>query len=546
MKATRRILTLTLSLVLLLGLFAGCAKKTAAPVTEPAKETVKTDTATEEKETEAPKAEPIEVSVAIWGVEDALTDPNDPILQKIQEVAGVKIVPQNVTWDDAEQKIQLWATNGQLPDIFAGDFVGKAFYGKWIDEHVIRALPDDLSAYPSLAEHMQMERAQAAMRDGKYYMIPRTTYSDITYSVLDRNVVYRWDLAQAAGVEKEPETYEEFCDMIRKIVAADPEGKHISGMTQSLPELLGGFIYPSAGIVDKKWVADENGRFVPSYFASRDNLVDAMQLARTMYEDGVIEKDIALAKLETSKEKFLQGQSAAMVFAWSGPAGLELNVAKDYDELYGEGRFLQDMKIAKLYPAKDGNRYYFVDTEAWSESYISYSVDDEKMDAICKLYDFMYSDEGKRLIRCGFEGEDYDMVDGKPVIREGVDLGAKYPFCNNNSNLKDLAMWNPECWDMDSPSMLSPEFRAMNEERHQDAVKNGTLPEYYDSVMLLSTPKKDTFVYNTNDDLMQIMMGTEPVDKMVDDLLANYESKGLSDMLDEVNQIAADMGIKAK
>lgn len=39
--------------------------------------------------------------------------------------------------------------------------------------------------------------------------------------------------------------------MIKKIIAADPEGKHVSGMTQALPELIGGFIYPYAGIVDK-------------------------------------------------------------------------------------------------------------------------------------------------------------------------------------------------------------------------------------------------------------------------------------------------------
>ena len=205
----------------------------------------------------------------------------------------------------------MWATNGQLPDIFAGDFVAQSFYGNWIEQGVIRALPEDLSAYPNLAEHMQMERAQAAARDGKLYMIPRTTYGDITYSVLDRNVVYRWDLAQAAGITKEPETYEEFCDMIKAIIEADPEGKNISGMTQALPELIGGFVYPYAGIIDKKWVADEEGRFVPSYFADRDALVSAMQFARDMYTDGVIEKDIALAKLETSKEKYLQGQSAA-------------------------------------------------------------------------------------------------------------------------------------------------------------------------------------------------------------------------------------------
>lgn len=334
--------------------------------------------------------------------------------------------------------------------------------------------------------------------------------------------------------------------MIKKIIEADPENKKISGMTQALPELIGGFVYPYAGIIDKKWVADANGQFVPSYFADRDAMVSAMQFARDMYTDGVIEKDIALAKLETSKEKYLQGQSAAMVFAWAGPSGLEANLGRDYDKLYGEGSFLKNNRIAKLYASEDGNKYYFVDTESWSESYISANVDDEKMAAICRLFDYLYSEEGSRLVFCGFEGEDYDVKDGKVVMREGVVLGDKYTFCNTNSNITSLAMWNPESWDSSFPSTISAEYRALNDVRHEDAVKNGSLPKYYDSVMFLSTPLKDGFVYNTNDDLLQIMMGSDPVEKMVDDLLAGYESKGLSDMLNEVNAKAAELGIKSE
>ena len=72
---------------------------------------------------------------------------------------------------------------------------------------------------------------------------------------------------------------------------------------------------------------------------------------------------------------------------------------------------------------------------------------------------------------------------------------------------------------------------------------NGTLPKYYDSVLFLSTPLKNEFTFNVNDDFMQIMMGTEPVADMVDELLKNYENNGLSAMIDEVNQAAADQGI---
>lgn len=213
-------------------------------------------------------------------------------------------------------------------------------------------------------------------------MIPRTTYGDITYSVLDRNVVI--SLGLGAGC---------WCDQrtgnLRRVLRYDQKDYCGGSGRQAC------FRYDAgASRIDRrlhlsvrrhcgqKVGADEDGRFVPSYFESRDKLVSAMQFARELYQDGVIEQDIALAKLETSKEKYLQGQSAAMVFAWSGPAGLYNRIARDYDELYGEGRFLEDNRIAKLYPSADGNSYYFVDTESWSESYISANVDDEKMAAI--------------------------------------------------------------------------------------------------------------------------------------------------------------------
>ncbi|WP_312642658.1 extracellular solute-binding protein [Hydrogenoanaerobacterium sp.] len=534
MKKTTRVLSLAMALVLSVGMLTGCGGKPVSSTPAAG------EAGSESSAAVAESSKPVEISIAIWGAEDGLSGgENDKVLKTLEEKTGVRLVPQNVTWDDAEQKIQLWATNGQLPDIFSGDFVGKSFFFNWVEQGVIRALPDDLSAYPNLKEYLTMERAVAAKQDGKYYMVPRQTYGDISYSVQDRNVVYRWDLAQKAGVTKEPETYDEFHDMIKKIIAADPEGKKVSGMTQALPQLLGGFIYPYGGIIDKKWV-EKDGQFTPSYFAG--DLKASMQLARDMYKEGTIEKDIALAKLDTSKEKFLQGQSAAMVFAGSGPAWLYNQIGRDYETLYGR-KFLDDIRIAKLYPGADGKKYYFVDTESWSESYISSKVDDEKMAAICKLFDFLYSEEGIRLMFCGIEGEDYEISGRMTVMKEGVVLADKYPFMNPNSNINSIAMWNPGDWDSRFPSNNPAEYRALNDARHEDAMNNGTLPKYYDAIMFLSTPLKDKFVYNTNDDLMQIMMGTEPVDKMVDDLMAQYETKGLSSMLKEVNEAAAKAGI---
>ncbi len=55
---------------------------------------------------------------------------------------------------------------------------------------------------------------------------------------------------------------DEFRDMLKKIIEADPEGKNVGGLTQALPSLLGGFLYPYGGIIDKKWVVKDD-QFVP-------------------------------------------------------------------------------------------------------------------------------------------------------------------------------------------------------------------------------------------------------------------------------------------
>lgn len=543
----KKLLSMVLVGALAFASFTGCGAKEDAPdekesssrQEESGGEGEASQTKPQEESAEEPEKtfEPTDISIAIWDVESCIGDGQDPIIGIIEEKTGVHIVPQNTTWDDHEQKIQLWATNGQLPDVFAGGYIGTSFFQNWVEQGVIRALPEDLSAYPNLEEYMQMERAKAARVDGKYYMIPRQTYGDISYSVLDRNIVYRWDLAQKAGVTKEPETWDEFRDMIQKIIEADPEGKNVNGMTAVLPGLLSGVIMPYGNIVELKWVHDGE-KFIPSYFEG--NLTAAMQLARDMYEEGTIEKDIALTKAATANEKFLQGQSAAMVFAGAGPSWL-YSFEADWQQMYGHS-MLDDIKIAKLYPGVDGDKYYFVDTEAWSESYVSAKVDDEKMDAICRLYDFLVSEEGRRLIAYGIEGEDYDMVDGRPVLREGVVLSEKYSVYNGS--LSSLATWSADSWDMGVPSSKPEGFRQLSEDRHQDAVQNGKLPKYYDAISFMSTPLKDSFVYSSSDDMMTVMMGNEPVDKMVEDLLAGYEEKGLSAMLEEVNQAAKEAGIE--
>ena len=79
MKKAKRFTALVLSTLMAAGIFTGCG----APVSSDVSPSGSGSTSS---------SSPIEVSVAIWGADDGLADPNDPILQKIEEETGVRLV----------------------------------------------------------------------------------------------------------------------------------------------------------------------------------------------------------------------------------------------------------------------------------------------------------------------------------------------------------------------------------------------------------------------------------------------------------------------
>lgn len=487
---------------------------------------------------------PMEISIAHWDVEKGLMGgTNDKILTTIEEKFNVKFTSMNITWDDYLQKIQLWAASGSLPDIFSIDAIGTAYYNDWTSQGVVKALPEDLSAYPELAKYLDVDDIQTLKIDNQLYCIPRKTYPDNYWNAIDRTVLYRWDLAQKAGVTKEPETWEEFMDMMVKIMNADPEGKNIGGLTATIPTLLDGFLFtyslPAAmsdgSGSDYKWV-EKDGQYIPAYFAG--DAVATFELAREMYQKGIVERDIALTKVQQAQDKFLQGQSVALLRG-GGAAGNYDAVGKHWEEIYPGQNYFDDVKVLNLLPAKDGNTYFPVFRTSWSESYISSSVSDEKLDRILQIYNYFVSEEGRRLVNFGFEGEDYEVVDGKLVMKDIKTFADKYDF---RKSLNTLVQWGPDVWDENLPSVSPKGYREQDFARYEQAKSEGILPEFDMRYTYLSTPLKNKFVIKPAEDLITIMMGSQPVDVMYDELIKDYESKGLSAMIKEVNDTAKELG----
>lgn len=537
MKMLGKVVALTISASLLLSAFTGCAKSTKKDEGAAKTET----TATKD---ENPYKDPMEISIAMWDIESSLAKATeDKIFQDVLKKFNITIKPINTTWDDYGQKIQMWAASSQLPDIFATDAIGTQYYRNWVNQGVVKALPD-LSKYPNLAKYFEAPDIKGLQENGKYFCIPRRMFPTVEWSALDRVVLYRWDLAQKAGITKEPETWDEFKALLKAVVTKDPEGKNITGLTASTTKMIGGFfwLYGNAAATsdgsgsDFKWIK-EDGKYIPAVFSK--NALPALKNMREMFTDKLVDPDIALTKPNVAYDKFVAGKAAALLFG-GGYTTIDNTInAQRWQKVNPNVDFVSNVKTLKPLKGPDGQRYHAVFKTYWSESYLSAKVDDKKTDRIMRLYDYIVSQEGKDLLTYGIKDVDYKVEGNKKVMIEKKPIYEKYPAI---SFLKNLAVYeNSDAYSMDNPTIADLKIRQDGVNYIDWVIKNSKVPEYDIRLTYLSTPTKDKFSVLDHDDLLKIMIGQDSVDKMWQDTLNVYKSKGLDKMIDEVNAKAKEL-----
>lgn len=490
-------------------------------------------------------SEHMDISLAFWDVESNLTGtPDDKVLQTLEEKFNVTFVPQNISWDDYEQKLQLWAASDSLPDVFMGAERTKATFSKWATEGLLKEIPADLSAYPNLSVYMDSPELPTCQVGGKTYCIFRQTYTEQAWTTIDRMVAYRWDLAQEAGITKEPETWDEFREMMQAIINADPEGKGIAGMTAKGYTLLPGEFIPYSSSVAAVsgatfyWVDNGDGTYVPAYFSGEElgeNMLSTWQLLRDMYTEGTIEKDIAVTTATQALEKFLQGSNAAILID-GGAGNIYNDVGKYWEEVYGE-EFLDDVKFLSVMKDKDGNQAYPVWDYAWSESYISSHVDDAKLARILSIYDYLLGREGVLLVNCGIEGDTYGYDENGAITYEGYgDSVAPGNTYNSINIFANLVSWTPGMEDPNEFPLVVPETYIDINNAKYEVAKGVTLPEYnYDCTTAFVNLGTD-FALTIEEDLLNIMTGTDDVEEMWNSIIDGYKQNGLEDIITQVNE----------
>lgn len=492
--------------------------------------------------------EHMDISVAYWQIEAALENrAEDEVLKTVEEKFNVTIIPQNITWDDYYNKIILWAEIGELPDLFIGAYRKDERFFQWVKEGILHEIPEDLSAYPNLAQYMDSPERKSCMVDDKTWCIFRQTYSEQAETVKDRTIAYRWDLAQEAGITKEPESWEEFQTMIKAIMEADSEGKGIGGMTAKDYTMLIGplFTYSiplgTGGGISFDWVPQDEG-YVPGIFAGEElgsDAVSTWHLIRDMYEEGVIEEAVFLATTNQAEEKFLTGKSAAICFDGGiGNSEIYSNIGKYWEEVNGSD-FFEDVRFLDLMPSVTGELYYTVWGYAWSESYINAKVSDEKLERILAIYDYLLSEEGTLLSNFGIEGETYSVGEDGRISLLTDEPSLIYPSI---SMLASLVCWNSGIQDASKyPATVPQEYIRADEERVEKA-RQCSIPQSNYACTVIACQLENPISIDVNGIFQRIVLGTQPVEEIWQEIIEDYKQQGLLEEIEEVNRLVKEAG----
>ncbi|OBZ12693.1 extracellular solute-binding protein [Bacillus sp. FJAT-26390] len=400
----KRIVTVGIALALSMSLLAGCASDS------------KSSNDTNAESGSDGKQEKIKVTIST-------TDPKlktDTAVQKaISEKTGVELeyMPVIGGAEQAQQKYEIWLASEDYPEIVN---MGVGSISKYRDGGALLPLEDLIEQYgPNIKKKFGKFYELLRDPDGHIYSLSNVSLSEETPANVQGSFVVQYDVLKDAGYP-EIKTLDQLFEVLQAYVSKHPtiDGKEtiaFSGagadLTYNNPAISaaglpdhGRFSIDSENNVHVAFTAD----YTKKYFAFLNKLQNA----------GMLDKEIFSLNYETASTKIAQGRILAGYFPQWVLGGPEKSLAAAGNTSRQFAKFpvyldesVQDHSNT-VTPSSSGNNWAITKNAKHPERIIQY-------------IDFLFTDEGQKLISWGIEGQHYDVVDGKRVRKPEVNEKSK-------------------------------------------------------------------------------------------------------------------------
>lgn len=477
---------------------------------------------------EAAEREEIETSFAFWDLADLN---GDAYGKYVQDKFKLKMKSVTLSWDNWKDQLNTFAAAGDLPHFFS-DY---GFMFEWEEQGLLRDIPDSiLDKHPNVKmviENSPYARAVKQMT-GKNYFIPRPESFQNLYIAQQNYIYYRTDWMKNVGITNQPETMDEFYQMLKAFKEKDPDQ---NGKNDTVGLTLSGKnygLFSMFGIDPTKWVL-EDGKWIPGYVSKKN--IEPLKFYQRLYTEGILDPEYlklshneAIGKLAQNQAGAMQRNADTMWFHITLKAFGDANPGKDPLETF-----------AILPPLKKDSSSEPSAQMAMSDggTMISAETSDEELDRVLELLDWLMSPEGLNYRHYGLEGTDYKK-DGDKIVQL-KELAKEYKSYLGISWLAD--------WDFDSYAdvNLSPEIpvaykeiSAADREKYNAAVKKDNI-----AITILPTPAKLKLAITWTDTFAQIITSKDDVETAFAKFIKDSNNKGLEKAIEEVNQKAEEMGL---
>lgn len=532
----RSILVLMLMLAIVLSSFVGCTKngETGGSVTGPEKQG---------KATESPDSagtaekKHMEISIALWDFEKF----DDALAEIVKEKLNITIKTVPFTWDNYLEQTKLFAAANDMPDCIASYTTEDAsrFYS-WIDQGIIRDIPEEMiNKYPNVKKIVENNEVVNFVKDikGGYYFIPRPESQSGLYTSNVQYLYYRKDWLENVGIDKVPETIDEFYNMLKAFKEKDPDknGKDDTyGYTYyGVPRL-----FSIWGIIPESWV-EEDGKWIPGYISKKN--IEPLKFLQKLYHEELLDSEFAKNGYVQTQQKFFTGSFGVM--QRNADTQWIYRIVQEFSEVNPDIKDPLSV-IGILPPLKlDDNSQ-----PLWQQNFqnggteISSHVSDEKLDRILELDNYLLSPEFKELFRFGIEGETYRKEGDKYILLDDPETGK--PFDLNvvypSRRIYCFSDWDWDFGEEPSHPYITDDIRQLSREA-REKYNNAVLQE--SMVKFLSTPAKDDLTINWRDSYIQMIISGEDIETAFDRFVEDAMNKGVAKAIEEVTELANELGL---
>ncbi|MBQ7839783.1 MAG: extracellular solute-binding protein [Lachnospiraceae bacterium] len=407
----KRLMAMCLAVAMAAAL-AGCGGTTESSKEETKAAAEDTGAAVEEGEESGQEPVEIEVLSLTWGTNP---EPGNFVEEKILEDINVKLTMTNfATGDDVKTSLNMRLTGNDAPDLFYATAEDIADYAT---KGYLLPLDDYMDKMPNV-KAIQEKVGVIGQVDGVQYGAVKQP------QIYQEGYWIRKDWLDAAGLPM-PTTLEELISSVEQIMNSDPDGNGIDdtiGITgvkiNAIMPILAAY-----GVSRPTDLIDQDGEVVSSLYD--ENYPDAIAYIKDLLDKGIIDKEIMALTSDLYKDKLAQGLPVVVYDSWTQFKKPELYAPIEENNPDAEWVRIFDLEgpgatTSGLYDPTSVGAIYCVPAQL--------EGDEEKLDAIWRLLDYVAADEGLRLVSYGLEGEHYTVEDGTIVATDRMATEADFTW----------------------------------------------------------------------------------------------------------------------